>query len=106
MKLKDKYREVLENRDWSITGESAEDVELEWYSPAGEDFTFCVEAENFPDAVAEYATDFDVDEHIEMWVIARQHGVNGVPSVRELVCDAEKISAELQELAAALAMVH
>lgn len=49
-----------------------------------------------------YAADFDPDEHIEMWVMARHNGAKGVPSIRELVHDAEDIDKMLQELAAAL----
>lgn len=42
------------------------------------------------------------EEHIEMWVEARRHGTSGVPSIRELVKDAEAIDAMLKELAEAL----
>ena len=46
---------------------------------------------------------FDIDEHIELWIEAKRNGVKGVPSARELVYDAEAICKMLQELAAALA---
>lgn len=105
-KLKKKYLDVLEKQDWTVcdyTGDGR--VELEKFSPAGEDFIMCVEVENFPAAVAEYATGFDIDEHIAMWIEAKQNGTRGVPSARELVHDAEDIDKMLQELAAALAEV-
>ena len=70
--------------------------------PAGEDFIVAVDAENFVENVKKYAADFDPDEHIEMWVMARHNGAKGVPSIRELVHDAEDIDKMLQELAAAL----
>lgn len=105
-KLKTKYLDVLENLGWEVSdGLDDGSVELQKYSPAGEDFNICVNVENFPEAVAEYAADFDPDEHIEMWIEARNNGVSGVPSTRELVQDAEDIDKMLQELASALAEV-
>ena len=103
-KLKKKYLAVLEKLGWVVS--SYEDdgrVEIEKHSPAGEDFLMCVEVENFPDAVREYYLDFDVDEHIEMWIEARRNGTGGVPSTRELVKDAEDIEKMLEELSDALA---
>lgn len=102
--LEKKYLDVLEARDWSVSSYTEDGrVELETYSPAGEDFVMCVDVENFPEAVAEYAADFDIDEHIEMWIEAKNSGTRGVPSARELVHDAEEIDKMLQELAIALA---
>ena len=101
--LEQKYVDILEARNWSVSSYTDDvRVELEWYSPAGEDFVMCVLVENFPEAVAEYAADFDIDEHIAMWIEAKHNGVSGVPSARELVHDAEDIDKYLQELAAAL----
>lgn len=101
--LEDRYLKVLENYDWRVSSYTDDGrVELQTYSPAGEDFYICVEVENFPEAVAEYAADFDPDEHIEMWLAARHNKVSGVPGTRELVHDAEDIDKMLQELAAAL----
>ena len=62
----------------------------------------CVETYNFPESVAKYASDFDIDEHIEMWVIAHSNGGRNIPPVRVLVHDAEAIYEMLQDLAAAL----
>lgn len=103
-KLKKKYIAVLEKMDWSVSSYTDDGrAEIETYSPAGEDFLMCVEVENFPRAVAEYAAGFDVGEHIEMWIDAKRSGTNGVPSARELVHDAEAIDKMLDELADALA---
>lgn len=102
-KLKKKYLDVLELHDWSVSSYTEDGrVELEKYSPAGEDFIMCVNVENFPQAVMEYAEDFDIDEHIAMWIEAKRNGVGGVPETRELVHDAEDIDKMLQELAIAL----
>lgn len=99
--MNERYREVCENLDWSVTVDDSGNVELEKYSPAGEDFIFCVDEENFVDNVKAYAASFDPDEHIELWIGSR--GKNGVPArVRELVEDAEAIDEMLRELAVAL----
>lgn len=104
--LPTKYLEALEAHGWAVSSYTDDGrVELEKYSPAGEDFIMCVEVENFPDAVMEYYEDFDVDEHIEMWVEARLNGTSGVPSTRRLAEDAEAIDEMLKELAYALAEV-
>lgn len=103
--MNEKYREVCENLDWTIHEYEDGSVELEKYSPAGEDFTFGVGSDRFVEEVKEYAAYFDVDEHVEMWVDSR--GKKGAPSgVRELVEDAEAIDKMLKELAAALAEVE
>lgn len=105
-KLQKKYIDVLEKQDWAVSSYTDDGrVEIEKYSPAGEDFSICVEVENFPEAVAECAAGFNIDEHIAMWIEAKRHGVKGVPSTRELVHDAEDIDKMLQEFAAALAEV-
>lgn len=96
-----KYREVCERLEWSVYECDDGSIELEKHSPAGEDFSICVGAENFVDNVKEYAASFDQEEHIEMWVSAR-HAVSGVPSIKELVKDAEDIDKMLKELAEAL----
>lgn len=62
-----------------------------------------MDSKNFIQNVKEYAANFDIDEHIELWIEAKRNGVKGVPSTRELVYDAEAIDKMLQELAAALA---
>lgn len=89
----EKLFEGCENLGWSVSeDQEAGTVELESYSPAGENLVVTVEKENFVEKVREYAEYFDIDEHIEMWVEARSNGVAGVPkSTRELVEDAEKI---------------
>lgn len=102
-RLRGKYLDILERFDWKLCGYTDDGmVELEKFLPAGEDFIMCVEVKNFPDAVMEYYEDFDVDEHIEMWVEAKRNGAREVPSVRRLAIDAEAIDDMLKELAYAL----
>ena len=101
--LEQRYIDILEENDWSVSSYTDDGrVELQKYSPAGEDFSIIVEVEDFTESVREYANDFDADEHAEMWVEARGK-VNGVPeSIRELIDDAEEIQEMLNELADAL----
>ena len=103
MELRKEYLDILEKQDWRVCDYTDDGrVEIEKYSPAGEDFILCVDVENFPDAVAEYYDNFDIDEHIEMWVEAKRNGTGGVPPVRRLAIDAEAIDDMLKELAYAL----
>ena len=78
-------------------------VELEKYSPAGEDFSMIIDFDmddpvhSFMDDLKEYSEDFDVDEHVEMWLPSR--GKGGCPgSISELVKDAEAIRDMIVEL--------
>lgn len=101
--LEQKYIDILEENDWSVSSYTDDGrVELQKYSPAGEDFSIIVEVEDFTESVREYANDFDADEHAVMWIEARGK-VYGVPdSIRELIDDAEEIQKMLNELADAL----
>ena len=101
--LEQKYIDILEDLGWSVSSYTGDGrVEIEKYSPAGEDFIICVDVADFPKSVFEYAEDFDADEHIEMWIEARKNGTKGVPSTRELVHDAKEIEKMLQDLSDAL----
>lgn len=100
--LNPKYREICESLEWAVTECDDGTVELEKYSPAGEDFIITVNAEDFAREVERYADDFDADDHIAMWIEAKKNGTAGVPSTRELVHDAEDIQEMLNELAEAL----
>ena len=99
--LKKRIFDKLEELDWSVSIYDVTGWEFEKYSPAGEDFIFTVTAEKTEDVwreVQRYAIDFDQDEHIEMWVKAR-NSTAGVPSIRVLVEDAAEIQKMLDELA-------
>lgn len=98
-----------EELDWSYTvyEEPGQNnrmyVEMEKYSPAGEDFIMTIEfkeedqSESFLKDLSDYAENFDIDEHVEMWMPSR--GKGGCPSTaRELVEDAEAIAEMIKEL--------
>lgn len=94
-----------EELDWSVNCYD-EYVEISQQSPAGEDFSFTVDEKDFVENVKQYAADFDPDEHVAMWIEAKQHGRDKtIPNARELVHDAEAIDEMLQNLAIALCEV-
>lgn len=99
--MREKIIKKIEELEWSAAEGDDGSLELEKYSPAGEDFVFEVKGEDVTAEVREYADDFDTDEHIEMWVMAR-HNVSGVPDIKTLVQDADDIQTMLNELADAL----
>ena len=47
LRLNDKTIEICERLDWSIYLDANEDGELRKESPAGEDFSICVDSKNF-----------------------------------------------------------
>lgn len=78
-------------------------IELEKYSPAGEDFIMTIDCEynnpvdTFLKNLEEYERSFDVDDHVAIWIDSR--GQNGVPnSISELVEDAKEIKNMIYEL--------
>lgn len=111
--MKNTYKKIIkaaEALDWAVyhnfvRGTRAISFEFEKYSPAGEDFSFYCESDS-PDGMIEeiesYSADFDTEEHIEMLIEAKRNGFAGVPSIRELVKDADAIENMLRELAEAV----
>lgn len=95
-------KKIAERLGWRVDEYDDGTVEFSQYSPAGEDFSFTVNAKDAAKEIYEYYDDFDIDEHIEMWIDARENGVIGVPSTRRLVEDAEDIFEMLKELACAV----
>lgn len=91
---------------WKTVKDENGCIEFSQFSPAGEDFSFDVydvkEPEDLADQVREYAEDFDTEEHIAMWIGAKRSGVGGVPSIKELVKDADDIQKMLNDFASAL----
>lgn len=95
--MKEKTIKRIEELNWSVR-EHENSYIFETWSPAGENIVVDVPKENFVQEVRQYATGFDVDEHVELWIENR--GKNGVPSTaRELVEDAEAICDMLHQLA-------
>lgn len=80
-------------------------LELERYSPAGEDFIFTSGGETSNEIIediTDYARNFDTEDHITEMLIAKRNGLAGVPDVQTLVEDADAIYSMLCELSGAL----
>lgn len=110
MELSKRIEEILEQHDFSVCGEITErtynndgyDVELETYSPEGEDVIVSLiydgTEEDFIRQFRSCAEGFDAEEHAKMWIESR--GKNGVPdSIKDLLEDAEWIKSTLEEVA-------
>lgn len=54
-----RIKALCEKLDWNVY-EYEKDVELEKYSPAGEDFFFCVDKKDFINNVVEYKWSINV----------------------------------------------
>ena len=90
-KINEKVVEAVEALGWNVS-EDEEYIMFSNSSPAGEDlYEECSKDEDVLDWALNLASSFDADEHIEMWVDAKRSGVSGVPSIRELVEDADEI---------------
>lgn len=110
--LKEKLIAKAEELGWKVQiDEQMDGVDVNFYkySPMGEDFGFNIYAdsiEDVPDEVGKYYTYFDTEEHVEMWIEARRNGMRGVPSIKELVEDADAIDDMLDKLSDALYEVY
>lgn len=99
--------EKAEKLDWTYILYKEDDgrtyAEMEKYSPLGEDFCMTIDfneespVDTFMDEMKEYYSDFDPEEHAEMWIENR--GKNGTPSsIQDLLDDAKDIEDMIGEL--------
>lgn len=93
-----KFQRVAEELCWAVEDEGDGSLRFSHTSPAGEDFSFSVSSDDLIHQVQEYADNFDVSEHVAMWLEARGR-VSGVPDAVTLVDDAKEIQAMLNTLA-------
>lgn len=107
----EELQKYIEGKGWVISDCSFnEDIdwEISKHSPAGEDFCFNIQCSNAVEdainAIAEYTNSFDEEEHIKMWLNAKDIDNNrlNVPSITELVEDAKNIKQILTELSEGL----
>ena len=100
--IEQKHIDVIEGLGWNILGNPNDTgVEIRHESPAGEDFVFYTDTEDFPKGVVEYANCFDPDEHAAELIEHR--GERGIPdSIRVLIDDADAIKGMLTQLSDAL----
>lgn len=100
--IRKEYVEACEALYWEVheytCGSGENRVELESWSPLGENLVLDFSAENFVDELKEYAADFDPEGHAEELIEFR--GTRGIPrSIRALLDDADEIDEMLQKLA-------
>lgn len=76
--------------------------EFQKYSPAGEDFWLSISGKDVVDELLKYYEGFDTEDHVMMHMEAKKHGVSGVPSLKELVEDADAINEMIEALYDAL----
>lgn len=107
----EELQKYIEGKGWVISDCSFnEDIdwEISKHSPAGEDFCFNIQCSNAVEdainAIAEYTNSFDEEEHIKMWLNAKDIDNNrlNVPSITELVEDEKNIKQMLTELSEGL----
>ena len=107
----EELQKYIEGKGWVISDCSFnEDIdwEISKHSPAGEDFCFNIQCSNAVEdainAIAEYTNSFDEEEHIKMWLNAKDIDNNrlNVPSITELVEAAKNIKQMLTELSEGL----
>lgn len=93
----DELEDYLEDYGWTVNRDDGE-WEIGQYSPAGEDFWFAIhhdgDVEKAIKEIKRYASDFDIDEHVELNL-----DVRGAPGVVALAEDAKEIQKMLNDLA-------
>ena len=107
----EELQKYIEGKGWVISDCSFnEDIdwEISKHSPAGEDFCFNIQCSNAVEdainAIAEYTNSFDEEEHIKMWLNAKDIDNNrlNVPSITKLVEKKKNIKQMLTELSEGL----
>lgn len=100
-RLKDLIVSEAEKLEWRVLI-SENCWEFQKYSPAGEDFWFGVTGSDVVEEVLEYYETFDTEDHVMGLMEAKRNGFSGVPSLKELVEDADAIKEMIGELYEAL----
>lgn len=102
--ISQKILDALADNNWKpYIDTDNNSIELEWYSPAGEDFSLSFDVEDDDDFLSQlYDTymDFDSEQHA-----IENYGMRGAPGLRVLLDDADAIEDELKRLWCALSKV-
>lgn len=104
--LLEALKRKAEDLDWSWDEDEDGYVQLGKYSPAGEDFFIVVNAGNLVDEIRDYSDSFDTERHVHDLLDAKDNGFRGVPSLKELVEDADAIQEMLEELTDAMEAIE
>lgn len=107
---KDELETILENQDWKLeemyNNEKELVITISSMSDAGEDLyeTIYVQPDDtLSHAFYVWAESFDPEEHVKMWLDAKEHGTQGVPDLFTLVEDAKSIEEAFENLAREIA---
>ena len=73
-------------------------LEVEYYLNTGGTYYFVLGKDNILNDIRDAYTNFDMDEYVEEWVIAKHNGCKGVPAVRYLLDDADDIDDILKDI--------
>lgn len=102
--------ETAESLDWECEYDSAEDrLSIRTVTSAGEDISHdisCHDDKKISELLVDIYDDFDEEEHVELWINARNKGVPGVPNIFKLVDDAKEIKGMYEDLMIAVAAVE
>ena len=94
-----RFENVCECNGWRWH-KSDDCITISQYSPAGEDYCITVmNSEDFVQEIRDRADNFDLDEHVLLWLEAKRNGVAGVPDVEALTRDARDLQRIIAKLA-------
>lgn len=95
--ISQKFLDALADNNWKpYIDTDDKSIDLEWYSPAGEDFmlSFSVkDDDDFLSQLFDAYMNFDTEQHA-----IENYGMSGAPGLRVLLDDAEAIEGEIQRL--------
>lgn len=95
--ISQKILDALADNNWKpYIDTDDKSIDLEWYSPAGEDFmlSFSVkDDDDFLSQLFDAYMNFDTEQHA-----IENYGMSGAPGLRVLLDDADAIEGELQRL--------
>lgn len=95
--ISQKILDALADNNWKSYIDTDDNfIDLEWYSPAGEDFMLSFNVKDDDDFLSmlfDAYMNFDTEQHA-----VENYGMRGAPGLRVLLDDAEAIEGELQRL--------
>lgn len=102
--ISQKILDALDDNNWKPYIDTEDNsIELEWYSPAGEDFLLSFDVRDDDDFLSQLYDayiNFDTEQHA-----VENYGMRGAPGLRVLLDDADAIEDELKRLWCALRKV-
>lgn len=95
--ISQKILDALADNDWKpYIDTDDKSIDLEWYSPAGEDFVLSFNVKDDDDFLSQLFDaymNFDTEQHA-----IENYGMSGAPGLRVLLDDADAIEDELKHL--------